>query len=238
MRVHDFRDIPLLFTEGEDKMGAPKKTRAELLNKIVQFIWDYQQKHNGETPALGVIGTHVGVKAEGMGYYAAILVDEGRIDRIGVRPFRVSITDHKENKRAITSYQRLLAKKEQHEAEERDRIRERQGEERVAEQRTSDRETVLAAASDTVVDDRPPPSKAPETRTFDRPAIAGAWERQTGTGPQQDPDALKVERFNDAQARVREVNREVKALMPKLLKIADERDLVFELISRGYTVKR
>jgi hypothetical protein len=30
----------------------------------------------------------------------------------------------------------------------------------------------------------------------------------------------------------------VKAEMPKLLKIADERDLVLELVNRGYTVAK
>lgn len=238
MRVHDFRDIPLLFTEGEDKMGAPKKTRAELLDKIIQFIWDYQDKHAGDSPKLEVIGRHVGIKAEGVGYYAAILVDEGRLNRISVRPFRATILEHKDNKRAIDRWKRLRARVEEADAREREQIRERQGAEQITDQRQTDRAAALALVGDTVVAESPPPSPSPEARTFERPAIARSWDRQMGTGQQQDPDAVKVERFNEAQSRVREVNREVKALMPKLLKIADERDLVFELISRGYTVKK
>jgi hypothetical protein len=234
-RVRDFRDIPLLFTEGEGKMGSVRKTTPERLDKIIQFTWEYQQKHNGETPTLEVIGRHVGVAAQGMGYYATMLVDAGRIDRISVRPFRATINmHHPANVKAIERYKRLLAKKEEHEENERQRIRNEQDHVRASEQLTSDREAIFeVAGAGTVVADRAEAEvrHAPETRSFmasdNRPPA-----------PMQDPDVAKVHRFNEAHSEVRAANRDIRQLMPRLLKIADERDLVMELINRGYTVKK
>lgn len=236
MRVRDLRDIPLLFTEGEDEMGAPKKTRAQLLDKIIQFIWDYQDRHNGETPKLEVIGRHVGVAPSGMGYYAGILVDDGRINRISVRPFRATLTTHKDNQRAIESFKRLRDRIERANEHEREQIRERQEQERVTEQRVADKSAVFAAAGDTVVDTLPVQTTV---APLERPAIAKNWDRQMGLAPHsQTADGQKLDAFDDAQARLRAVNKEVKSMMPRLLKIADERDLVFELVSRGYRVDK
>jgi hypothetical protein len=162
------------------------------------------------------------------------LVDEGRINRIGVRPFRATITNHIANTRAIDRWKRLRARLEAADAAEREQIRERQERERAAEQHQSDKEAVFAVAADSVVVDKPSTDRVPE-----RAASAVNWGRQTGPEPQPtSPEAQSIQRFTDTQSRVREVNREVKAMMPRLLKIADERDLVFELISRGYTVCR
>jgi hypothetical protein len=219
-RVKDFSDIPLLFAEGENDMGAPKKTRAELLDKFIQFVWDYQQKHNGETPTLVTVGQNIGIKGGGEGYYTSILIDEGRLNRISVRPFRATITDHPKNTSAIGRYKRLLAKKEAFEAAERERIRAEQASNAEASQRAEDKEAVFAAISDSV-DVQKAPALAEE-----RPAIPLA------------PLVKVADRYVGASDQYRAAQRALKTEMPRLIKFADERDLVFELLNRGYTVKK
>jgi hypothetical protein len=227
--VHDFRDIPLLFVEGEVDMGAPKKTRAELLDKIIQFIWDYQDKHNGETPSQVLIERHAGIHTNGGSYYMAMLVDEGRLNKISSRPFRVTITEHPANKKAIDRFKRFRERMERADEAERQRIREEQEHNAVAEQRQSDRDAVFASADDTmVVEDRPAP--APE-----RPAIPleNRGEHQTIA-----PLVAKAARYVDTNDQHRVALRELKTEMGRLIKLADERDLVFELVGRGYTVSK
>lgn len=234
--VRDLRDLPLLYVvRGENEMGAPKKTRAELLDKMIQFIWDYQDRHNGETPMLNVVGRHVGVEHAGVGYYINLLVDEGRLSRIGARPFRVTITEHKENQKAIDRFKRIRERLERADEAERQRIRNEQEHLRESEQRAEDSTAALnLVGDDTVVADR---SKTEVEVTPFRMSEVGKVARNWGR--QSHSEAMTpIERFDDAQARVREVNREVKAMMPKLLKITDERDLVFELVSRGYRVDK
>jgi hypothetical protein len=231
--VRDLRDLPLLYVvKGEDDMGAPKKTRAELLDKIIQFIWDYQDRHGGDTPQQNVVARHVGVDPGGIGYYIAILVDEGRLNKISPRPFRVTITDHKDNQKAIDRFKRIRERLERADALERDRIREEQGQLRETEQRETDRSAALA-----LVAEAPAPASS-DTVVVERPAIARNWDRQLQPPAAKHETEDRLDQFTDAHARVREINKEVKAMMPKLLKITDERDLVFELVSRGYRVDK
>jgi hypothetical protein len=228
-RVRSFDDIPLLFvSEGEEEMGATRKKTPERLDKIIQLIWDYQDKHNGETPTMTFIGNHIGVQATGVGYWINLLVDDGRLDRISSRPFRTTITEHPKNKSAIDRWKRLRAIKERDEEAERDRIREEQARTAQTEQRERDRATVLEAAVDQVA----APSQRP-------PSEMEIWERQTGRTPTK-PDPLigAIDSYATKRSDYYAAQRAVKAEMPKLLKIADERDLVLELVNRGYTVAK
>lgn len=234
-KVRALSDIVDLFVmeEGEKNMGGPKKTRAELLDKMVQFIWDYQDRHGGDTPRVNVIERHLNIANAGGGYYIAILVDQGRINKISSHPFRVTITDHPLNLKAIDRFKKIRERLERADENERKQIRERQEREAAEEQRATDHNAALALVgqphSDTVVADTPAPVKV-----FERPAIARSWERQMDPNSETD----RLTEFTNAHTRVREINKEVKALMPKLLRIADERDLVFELLSRGYRVDK
>jgi hypothetical protein len=222
LRVYDFRDIPLLFmSEGEEDMGAPRKTRAELLDKIIQFIWDYQDKHSGTTPKMGVIGNHLGNAGTSINYYIALLVEEGRLNKISSHPFRATITDVPANKSAISRFKKLRERMDAADARERERIRENQEHERENEQRASDREAALALISDV--------SEAPTVSSAPMPA------RRTVS---PDPIIAAVDSYSRNRSDYYAAQKAVKAEMPKLLKIADERDIVFELVSRGYTVAK
>jgi hypothetical protein len=220
--VRDFKEIPLLFVkEGDEEVTGRRKTTAEVLDKIIQFIWDYKQRHNDETPAASVVERHVGGVGRGSIYYfMSMLVDEGRLNKISSKPFRVTISSHPKNASAIERFKRLLAKKEQVEAEERDRIRAEQEQTREVEQREADRQALFSA---TAVSD----NANAEVAVKERPAPST-----------QDAIIPATERFLNAGREYRAASRDLKMDMPRLLKIADERDLVYELVSRGYTVAR
>lgn len=236
--VRDFSDIPLLFVvdEGEKKVPGQRKTTPEKLDKIIQFVWDYQDKHNGITPTLENIGRHVGISGQGTGYFVNILIDDGRLNKISGRPFRATIVeDHPKNRSAIMRFKRIREKIEQAEEAERNRIREEQAQLVRADQREADKQALFSAVEPAQVRDE----VTAEVKTMERPAIATAWEEQTDTRQRPlSPEAQTVQRYSDAETRRREVTREVKQMMPKLLKVADERDLVYELVTRGYTVSR
>jgi hypothetical protein len=231
--VRALSDIVELYTvqeEGAEDMGAPRKNRAERLDKIIQFIWDYQDRHAGLSPTLEVIGRHVGISAQAIGYYITILVDEGRLDRITVRPFRGRIIEsNKQNQKAIDRFKRLREKMDEHHAEERDRIREEQERLARADQREKDRTAALA-----LVETKPEVESIPSSfNVSERPAIARNWERQ------MHPETMTtMERYDQAQADLKSVNKEIRMMMPRLLKVADERDLVLELVNRGYRVDK
>jgi hypothetical protein len=106
-------------------------------------------------------------------------------------------------------------------ARERERIRENQEHERENEQRASDREAALALISDV--------SEAPTVSSAPMPA------RRTVS---PDPIIAAVDSYSRNRSDYYAAQKAVKAEMPKLLKIADERDIVFELVSRGYTVAK
>jgi hypothetical protein len=231
--VKDFSDIPLLFVEGEVDMGAPRKTRAEKLDQIIQFIWDYQDKHEGATPSQTLITRQCGLVSGGGFYYINLLIDEGRLNKIASNPFRATITDHKDNKRAIERFQRIRKLREQEEERERDQIRERQAQEAETGQRADDKQALLETVTDTAVaeDRSPPPSPTPAP---ERPLTY----LEKHMGPQVAPLIGKADRYVTASEQYRTAQRELKTEMPRLIKFADERDLVFELVSRGYTVSK
>lgn len=231
--VKDLSDIPLLFAEGEIDMGAPKKTRAELLDKVIQFIWDYQEKHNGETPQQTVIERHVGIKGSGGFYYIALLVEEGRLNKISSRPFRVTITSHPKNASAINRFKRLRQKQEEHDEQERQRIREEQERNATAEQMQNDKAAVFAAASETMVaENENAPAEKPAIPLNQEKTESRAWDRQLSSLVQS------ADRYVTASDQYRAAQRALKSEMPRLIKFADERDLVFELVGRGYTVSK
>lgn len=216
--VKSLDDIPELFvTKGENEMGWTRKNTPEKLDKIIQFIWDYQDKHNGDTPNVSVIGRHVGIDPTGMGYWITMLVDQGRLDKISSRPFRATITPNPKNASAIDRFKRIRERIAQSEAEERDRVRAEQDEQRQREQTLENRNAALSLSEPAVLSETVTAEVVHDDRV--------------------QPDD-RLFKFTDAHARVREVNREVKALMPKLLRVADERDLVFELLTRGYRVDK
>lgn len=224
--VRDLRDIPLLFVnEGEEKMTGLRKTTPEILDKIIQFIWDYKQKNNDVTPAASVVERNVGNMASGSIYYfMTMLVNDGRLNKISSKPFRVTITDHPKNTKAIERFKRLLAKKEEFEAQERERIRAEQEKSRTDEERERDRQALFSAVE-------PAPAQRDENRgevvVMERPPV-----------PVETALRSNVDRFLGTSAEYRAASRDLKKDLPKLLKIADERDLVYELVSRGYTVSR
>lgn len=240
-KVKDFHDIPYLFlTEGVSDMGSTRKSTPEKLDKIIQFVWDYQDKHNGETPAINLIERQFNIAHQGGGYWVNLLVDAGRLNRISTRPFRATITEHKDNRKAIDRFKQIRARIEQAEAAERDRIRARQEEDR----RTEDHNAVLEAMTI--------PEPAP-TRTVDyeaernnaavpTPAIplpAVVEQTHEGTRDTLEPHVEDtVEKFTRSRAETRDATRALKPAMPQLIKIAETRDLMFELIERGYHVSK
>lgn len=232
--VKDLKDIPYLFvTEREEgkerKMGFTRKSTPERLDKIICTIWDYQQKHNGETPTMTFIGNQIGVHAQGMGYWINMLVDEGRINRIGERPFRATITDHKDNTKAISRFISLRGRKEALEAEERDRIRERQEEERRSEQLRTDHAKVLDAAKAELV----PVQEAYSEVSAPERSLPTPVER-----PAMFADATAFGSYDAARKQLRDEGRRLKPLMPSVIKLAETRDLMLELIERGYQVSK
>lgn len=238
-RVKSLDDIPLLYVpptpeeKGTD-MGATYKRTHEKLDKIIQFIWDYQRQHNGETPKMVTIGTHLGITNPEVStsYFIAKLVDEGRIHKISSRPFRATINDdHHLNKKAINSWKRLLEAREKAEEEERQRIRERQATERQQEDRAAvfeavEAEQVPAAA---IHDARPEP------RTT-APLPSQAWREPTPQAINGEVDT--VFRFNQARTELRDAQKAIKAAMPQMIKVAETRDLLSEIIERGYVVSK
>ena len=128
MIVRALDEIPHLFletAEGEEIMPNWKRTE-ERLDKAIQFIWNYQRLHGGDTPKMLTIGQNIGINdwKTGTSYFIAKLVDAGRLDKISSQPFRASINmNHPKNRSAIHRFQRLLEKQEQAEAEERQHSR-------------------------------------------------------------------------------------------------------------------
>jgi hypothetical protein len=233
-RVKDFQDLPELFieeTEKEKTMGATHKKTAQTLDKMVQFIWDYQDKHEGATPTLTTVANHVGVKNSASAtYFMNKLVDDGRVDKISSMPFRVSITDHKDNQRAIASFQRLRAMKEQFEDGEREKIRAEQDRLKRADEREANK-TELYAAHNTQVTERPTETIMAPTTTTPAPGFA------TRVRP-ENPTTEPIGRFLAARQEATLADRDIKSVMPQLIKVADTRDLMFELVTRGYVVSK
>jgi len=201
-------------------MVGRRKTTPEVLDKIVQFVWDYQDKHNGDTPTIEAIGRHVGFSGQSGGYFIGLLIDDGRFNKISSRPFRVTIADHPMNKSAISRWKRIRDQIERDEAAERDRIRQEQDKAAQGEQLQQDKQALFSAM----------------TTEPGHPLVPASLSPQ----PQQALDFAgpAVERFNDTRKAMREAQSGVKAAMPQLLKLADERDLVFEVVQRGYSVQR
>jgi hypothetical protein len=251
-RVKSLDDIPLLFvptTPEEEKgntMGATFKRTHEKLDKMVQFIWDYQRQHNGETPKMITIGTHVGITNPGVStsYFIAKLVDEGRINKISPRPFRCTINEnHPLNKRAINGFKKLLAAREEAEEAERQRIREQQAAWKQQEDRTAVFEAVEAeqVPASRVHDARPTerPAPLPSVAFAPRTNAAAVVQRTANdVTPVNGEPGDTIFRFNEARAELRDAQKAIKTAMPQMIKVAETRDLLTEIVERGYVVSK
>lgn len=236
-KVTALQDIPELLLDDTLLKETPKVTMTRgphkktliALDKMVQFIWDYQEKHGGETPKLNVIAQNAGItNPSSATLFMNRLVDDGRINKISSTPFRVTLTDHPTNKRAIESFKRLRAAKETFEAQERDRIRARQAEEATTAQLEQDKQA-LFTTHDAQVMEKPatvPPAEMPYGK-----------ERELTSQTNTDPYAA-VARFLAARQETTLANKDLKRVMPQLVKVADTRDLMVELVERGYVVSK
>lgn len=195
-------------------MGATRKSTPERLDRLIQFIWDFQQKHDGETPSQALLAKHNDIGASGVGYWINLLVDQRRLHKISVRPFRATIKDHPQNTTAIDRFKHIRERVETLHAEERERIREGPAASADVAEVAQDKEAVFASM---------PPRTAPSSTTV----------------PQPQPCAAPVvEKYTVARAALVAAQKEVKAAMPQMLKIAESRDLVHELVERGYIVSK
>lgn len=199
-------------------MGATRKSTPERLDKMIQFIWDYKRQHNGETPSQMLIGKQIAVDPTGVGYWVSLLVAEGRLHKISPRPFRCMIIDsHPKNKDAIRRFERILARVESEHAAERDGIRAEQARNGATEQAESDTNAALemvdAAKADVVPAPTVPVVTLP-TRNFD------------------------PEPYRAARAVLVDRQKEIKSMLPVWVKLAETRDLLCELVERGYAVSR
>lgn len=92
-------------------MGYPRKKTPVVMDRIVQIIWHFKHLHGEtETPSTALIANELGITPSGVGPYITKLEEAGRVDRIQVRPMRVTLLDHPMNKRAIKLFQRELEK--------------------------------------------------------------------------------------------------------------------------------
>ena len=216
------------------------KRTEERMDKAIQFIWNYQRYHGGDTPNMVTIGQNIGISdwKTGTPYLIARLVGEGRLDKISSRPFRATINmNDPKNKAAIHRFQRLLEKQEQAEAEERQRILERQNTDRILKQR----QEMSAAVT-------PETQKSSAARSRDAsPSTAALWHHH-GTGGGQLAQAIEAERngenvdticrFNEARISLRDAEKLIRQAMPQMIKVAATRDLLNELVERGYVVSK
>jgi hypothetical protein len=249
-RVKALDDIPLLYLrndneEGEEKMGYERKNTPERLDKMIQFIWDYQRRHDGDSPKMVTIGTHIGVSSPETAttFWINKLIDEGRLNKISSRPFRVTITEHPANTKAIERFKRVLVARENAEEQERQRIRERQETDRQREQHEADRQAVFAAAEAEVTAETPPAAVLQDARpTVPTPLPSRAFAPRaevTRREPQVNDDhGDRVSRYVDARRDLQAAQREIKTAMPQMIKVAETRDLVHELLERGYVVSK
>jgi hypothetical protein len=203
------------------------KRTEERMDKAIQFIWNYQRYHGGDTPNMVTIGQNIGISdwKTGTPYLIA-------------RPFRATINmNDPKNKAAIHRFQRLLEKQEQAEAEERQRILERQNTDRILKQR----QEMSAAVT-------PETQKSSAARSRDAsPSTAALWHHH-GTGGGQLAQAIEAEgngenvdticRFNEARISLRDAEKLIRQAMPQMIKVAATRDLLNELVERGYVVSK
>jgi len=110
--VKSFAELPALMNHRtEPKMGYPRKKTPAMMDRVVQIIWHFKHLHGEtETPSTNLIGNELGITPSGVGPYITKLEEQGRVDRIQMRPMRVTLLDHPMNKRAIKLYQRELEK--------------------------------------------------------------------------------------------------------------------------------
>jgi hypothetical protein len=242
MIVKSLNEIAHLYlkAEGGDEDMPNWKRTEERMDKAIQFIWNYQRLHGGNTPRMVTIGQNIGIKdwKTGTTYFITKLVDEGRLDKISSQPFRATINmSHPKNRSAIHRFQRLLEKQEQAEADERQDIRERQETERIL----ANRQEVFAAASAELEDgpairihDHGPRTPAPGP---DREA--GGQQLIPRSEAQRNGETIdSILRFNEARTSLRDAEKVIRQAMPQMIKVAATRDLLNELVERGYVVSR
>jgi hypothetical protein len=243
-RVNDLKDIHEIFIEEKEQdMGATRKKTPEMLDKMIQFIWDYQQKNKGATPSMIQTAREVGINPSSTYYFFDLLVNEGRINKISSHPFRVTVTGHKDNTKAVQRFLKIRDLKEKAEAEERDRIRATQEAERVTETREADRQALFAAPADASEQD---PLGATGATTTLPPQETKRSVARIEAEAYEEPPADVMDAFREAVAALPKavtkrfnVKFEVqKPAMPQLIKTADTRDLVLELIERGYSISQ
>lgn len=90
-------------------MGYTRKNTPERLDKLVQFIYHYQQQHAGETPSRSVIANNTDIPADSVSWFIKLLVDDNRLERISNKPWRVRLLEHPKNRAAIRRLEKALA---------------------------------------------------------------------------------------------------------------------------------
>lgn len=235
--VKAFSDLLMIY-EKENEMGRVAAKEIPIRkDKIVQFVWDYQQKHDGDTPHMGLIGNMLDIVPTAARNWVARLVDDDRVELISTNPLRIRLLDHPKNTAAIERYKRLLAAKEKHEESEREQIRNRQQHEAKEAKKTADREAVLnEPLSD---EERETAAKRIiEAQRNGRDIPTATTETTTMTTTPATPDV--VDRVNSYARTAMDLTQEetlMRAVMPELLPLADDRDLVMEMLKRGYAVQ-
>lgn len=233
--VKTFEEIPFLFSDNEEEndMADGRKGHTKIKKKdipahkdrIIQFIWDYQQKHSGDTPTNTAIAQHMGQTPGPMRLWLNRLYDDKRIDIIATNPLRITVLDHAKNTNAIERFKRLSKMREEHEEREREQIRERQAQDKAAEEAMAEQERRNAVSAELLGNTL---NEAPPKADFEMPQ----------TRPANDPVSDAVVGYTRAARASEEMEPYIKAVMHRLLPLAESRDMVAELVERGYTVTK
>lgn len=244
-RVKSLRDLPKLFAKPErtKTMGVTRHKTPERLDKIIQFIWNYQRNHAGESPpSLKMISENL-PEIISMRWYIGLLEQEGRLEIVGVRPLKVVINrDHPKNKAAINRFMKLLERAEALEAaaapqpvtveEEHQAIVAREAETATADQVETDH------LSEQEFHDWAAEKEEPSLETMLHNWGEAPPAQDTVRTMEEHQLSRSITRATEAQRTLDRENTVIGSAMPQLLKIADTRDLLSELVERGYVVSK
>lgn len=90
--------------EGIFIMGSTRLSTHATLDRIVTFIHQYQQEHEGRTPPVAAVREGADIRGTGFSYFRDLLANSGRITVMQVKPLDVRITPgHPDNKRCLTA---------------------------------------------------------------------------------------------------------------------------------------
>lgn len=183
-----------------NQMGYPRKTRAATLNRIIEFIWSYQQTHHGDTPTTAVSARELELSSSSLHYYLGVLAESGRIDRVSIRPPRIFITQHPLNLEVMQTW---VAKQPA------------VADAQLTEKRAALQSTVEPAAN-----------------------VPSSSAENVAVPAQPTPLAEAINARTALQAQLTNTTEWLKPNMRDLLPLTDTRDLIFELISRGYAIEQ